>query len=294
MTEINRSPNPYTTKLIRQLLIVALISIHLKISLASKNPFRNPNICGSPQCDAFYKKFSFRDKIYKYEYHIDLTTEFSGTGGNTSSLFLKATLDVFFPKPCEGFLRINDVKLWDTQVNQKKIDIPNYNDIEAISSNEDDYYGEFSDSTTHAETRDDNDDMHPKSFEMARDLQEHLLRFSFEDGLITEVCPNSKESVWALNFKKGILSAFQNTMSRFDVDFNTTETDTSGECNVNYSLEDTNDVFIQIRKTKDIISCRNRYSTNSILQTTPYNFRDDKNIWPILNSKSYCNLSQRD
>jgi hypothetical protein len=45
-----------------------------------------------------------------------------------------------------------------------------------------------------------------------------ICRFSFSDGLIPEVCPHENETSWVLNFKRGILSALQNTMKRFDVD----------------------------------------------------------------------------
>lgn len=50
-----------------------------------------------------------------------------------------------------------------------------------------------------------------------------MFRFSFEDGLIKQICPNDDEPIWALNMKRGILSALQNTMDRFDVDQTTHE-----------------------------------------------------------------------
>lgn len=43
-------------------------------------------------------------------------------------------------------------------------------------------------------------------------------RFSFYDGSIYNVCPGNDESILSLNIKKGILSAFQNKMKRFDID----------------------------------------------------------------------------
>jgi hypothetical protein len=45
-----------------------------------------------------------------------------------------------------------------------------------------------------------------------------IFRFSFNDGLLPEACPHVNETSWVLNFKRGILSALQNTMKRFDVD----------------------------------------------------------------------------
>lgn len=207
-----------------------------------------------------------------------------------SRLLLKAAINIYFPKPCDGLLQITEVKFWDHQNIQKNDEFSN-NAHNRKENLDEDYYGEFADSSSYSEPNDDFITTHPKSLELTNDLKQHLLRFSFNDGLISEICPNFQESVWALNFKKGILSTFQNTMLRFDVDFNTTEVDTSGECNVKYTLEDANNVFIKIRKTKNMSTCRKRYSTNSILKSTPYTFRDDKAIWPIIDSKSYCDVS---
>lgn len=167
---------------------------------------------------------------------------------------MKADLELLFPKPCEGFLRINSVSLSDDKTGA----------------------GE-----------------HPKSQAMQQDLTKNVLRFDFHDGLINEVCPEASESAWVLNFKKGILSALQNTMMRFDVDFNTTETDVSGTCGVQYTLASTNNAFVTIRKEKDIRSCHSRFSTHSFLQTVPYAFSGgDNSVFPILDSQSHCDVSQ--
>lgn len=234
-------------------------------------------------------KFGYGEKLYKYDYTVSVRTEFAGSGDNSSDLYLKANLEIFFPKDCEGYLRINTVNLYDslqeasnesgaTEEKPAKDVYDYYDNLSAESSSDEHASNEF-------------EHLHPKSSELSVDLSRNLLRFAFHDGLISEVCPTDDESPWVLNFKKGILSSFQNTMLRFDVDFNTTETDISGECQVQYSLESTDDVYVTIRKTKDISTCRRRYATHSVLQTTPYTFRDDKTIWPILNSQSYCNVS---
>lgn len=222
-----------------------------------------------------------------------MKTEFSGTGNNASSLFFKATVEINFPKPCDGFLRIKDVKLRDA-LSQNDDEIDNKVDKEIDNSNVDDYYGEFTDSSgsdEESEVDTDSSDTHPHSLEIATELKKYLLRFAFNDGTITEICPSAKEKIWTLNFKRGILSTLQNTMLRLDVDFNTTETDIAGECKVKYSLEKVNDVFIKIRKTKNMPTCQKRYSTNSILQSVPYDFRNDKTMWPLLDSSSYCVVS---
>ncbi|KAH8289923.1 hypothetical protein KR018_003642 [Drosophila ironensis] len=252
---------------------------------ARENPLKDPRICGRPQCDAA-TKFKYEELLYKYDYTVAVRTEFAGSGDNSSDLLLKASLDIFFPKPCEGYLRINDARLLDSLE-----EMSSYSTDEAPEKPRDvyDYYDEVAAEEPEEPEKSAND--HPKSSSLREDLSQNLLRFSFHDGLISEVCPQQGEAPWVLNIKKGILSAFQNTMMRFDVDSNTTETDVSGQCQVQYSLESTNSVYVKIRKTKDISSCRQRYATHSVLQTTPYTFRDDKTIWPILNSQSYCNLT---
>ena len=50
------------------------------------------------------------------------------------------------------------------------------------------------------------------SEELRSVLERHDLRFSFQDGIVDELCPSSDEVSWALNIKRGILSVFQNSM----------------------------------------------------------------------------------
>ncbi|XP_017025668.1 uncharacterized protein Apoltp [Drosophila kikkawai] len=264
------------------LLLVAHIA-----QAARENPLKDPRICGRPQCQIENPKFSYGELQYKYDYAVGVLTEFAGSGDNSSDLMLKASLEIFFPKPCEGYLRITDAKLYD------KVDDAAFSGNESDSVTEtSDVYDYYDNGGGSEEVSNDNfKNLHPKSMGLQQDLSKNLLRFSYHDGLISEICPQEQETPWVLNIKKGILSAFQNTMMRFDVDSNTTETDVSGQCQVQYFLEDTDSVFVKIRKTKDIASCRQRYATHSVLQTTPYTFRDDKTIWPILKSESYCNLT---
>ena len=58
----------------------------------------------------------------------------------------------------------------------------------------------------------------PDSARAAAILGRQPLRFSFQDGVVDELCPSDQEDLWALNVKRGVLSAFQNSMSRLDSD----------------------------------------------------------------------------
>ena len=49
--------------------------------------------------------------------------------------------------------------------------------------------------------------------EFKRSLELHPLMFSFQDGRIEDVCPTNDEQIWALNIKRAIITAFQNTMN---------------------------------------------------------------------------------
>ncbi|XP_017105517.3 uncharacterized protein Apoltp [Drosophila bipectinata] len=266
-------------------LVASLLLLLFGFSEAAReNPLKDPRICGRPQCIApTNAKFKYGEQLYRYDYSVAVRTEFAGSGDNSSDLLLKASLEIFFPKPCEGYLRINEAKLYD------KLDEFEVSSEDVTEAPSYDYYDNLDNEESGNKINFEN--MHPKSMNLHQDLSKNLLRFAFHDGLISEVCPLEGDAPWVLNIKKGILSAFQNTMMRFDVDSNRTETDVSGQCQVQYSLEASDSVYVKIRKTKDINSCRQRYATHSVLQTTPYTFRDDKTIWPILNSQSYCNLT---
>lgn len=80
-------------------------------------------------------------------------------------------------------------------------------------------------------------------------------------------------------------------MRRFDIDFKSTETDISGTCDVEYVVQGSRNTNFIIVKNKDISSCINRYKTNSILQTTPYDFRKQYSVLPVLQSSSNCEVS---
>lgn len=76
-----------------------------------------------------------------------------------------------------------------------------------------------------------------------------------------------------INLKRGMLSSFQNSMFRFDIDHNATEIDVSGQCEVSYKLLGSEGTDLIIQKDKDMSTCKNRYKYHSIMQKVPYQFR---------------------
>lgn len=113
----------------------------------------------------------------------------------------------------------------------------------------------------------------PNSYEFNEMLSEHTLRFSFNDGVISEICPPEDENNWVLNFKRGILSMFHNSMKRFDLDISTTEKDVRGQCPTKYTVRGAKETSLLIQKTKDLNACQNRAQLHSVVQSVPYHFR---------------------
>ncbi|XP_029654055.1 vitellogenin-like, partial [Octopus sinensis] len=101
-----------------------------------------------------------------------------------------------------------------------------------------------------------NMDYAPEGQQFSDALMKQGLRFSFQDGKIEEVCPMSEEPTWVLNIKRGILSAFQNTMDDLDRDVNITETDVVGSVVTEYKVQDIYRVLRpSIRAQTDLLSC---------------------------------------
>ena len=51
-----------------------------------------------------------------------------------------------------------------------------------------------------------------RTTEFASALTKNVLKFGLQDGEVTEVCGQIEEPTWVINFKKGLLSTFQNSM----------------------------------------------------------------------------------
>ena len=54
--------------------------------------------------------------------------------------------------------------------------------------------------------------------EFASELTKTELRFGFDDGVVTSICNHEDEPIWVTNFKRGVLSMFQNTMTSLHED----------------------------------------------------------------------------
>lgn len=260
------------------------------------DPLKSPGICGTPQCDIDLEneKFHYQPNVvYKYSYESAFETLFDGSDGNDppSELHISAMVELIFPTKCQGQIKITETQLknYNLTVAQGLTTTPkSFSDVEYEDEEEEKVESENS-----AGSNDETQNvLHQRSPIFAKDIEEMTLRFDFRDGLIQELCPNNDEQVWVTNFKRGILSALQNTMARLDLDHKATEVDVSGKCEVAYEFVGALGTSIIINKTKDISSCQSRNKFKSIIQTTPYEFRKSGiSWWPIYNSSSYCEMS---
>ncbi|XP_012280436.1 uncharacterized protein LOC105699757 [Orussus abietinus] len=225
----------------------------------------DPAFCSRTKCIAPAEvKFKYqKDLVYKYKYNVDVSTnmgeqEGSGKGRNESTLHVDAMVSLHFSSPCEGFLRLKDV---------------------SVSHNRSSYNPEFPDRA---------------GAEFKASVEEFILRFAFHDGQVQELCPHPKEPIWSLNLKRGVLSMFQNTMKRFDVDRKVEELDVNGICETQYKLHQARRTSLIIRKSKDIRSCVYRNKHLSLLQSTAYRSilsQSSKPFQqPLMKSKSECEI----
>ncbi|PSN46112.1 hypothetical protein C0J52_17248 [Blattella germanica] len=114
-----------------------------------------------------------------------------------------------------------------------------------------------------------------RSSEFSSALEKNSLHFSYQDGTVDELCP-SDDPVWVLNIKRGILSAFQNTMhDLYSAREKRHETDVSGTCETKYDValeedKDPNKPTLVIGKMKNLLACSNRKEHYLSLQSSPY------------------------
>lgn len=233
------------------------------------DPLKDPNICGLSECELENEKFRYAQNVnYKYSYDSSFLTMFDGTDNNDadSQLFISATIDVTFPTRCQGQMKLSAVRL-------KHHNATIVDDFERRAPADYEYEDDTKPQEDIDETPPKENVMHRQSPYFSKDVEALEIKFDFHDGSILEICPKLNEPVWVTNFKRGILSAFQNTMFRFDLDHKSVETDVSGKCEVSYQFVGSLNTSIVITKNKDISSCQNRNKFKSIIQTTPYEFR---------------------
>ncbi|XP_078574880.1 apolipophorins-like isoform X1 [Branchiostoma floridae x Branchiostoma japonicum] len=159
-------------------------------------------------------------RTYRYRYDAKTTTQLVGSSDETSGLEIAATVDLEVLSKCELVLRLSDVDLKEASRQALMV----------TSSNK---------------------------REFQRALERHPLRFSFQDGVIPEICPSAEDETWVVNIKRGVLSALQNSfLSQRRTDME--ETDVTGACDVQYEPVDERGLSTQYKRTRTFQRCSDR------------------------------------
>ncbi|XP_063602733.1 vitellogenin-like [Penaeus indicus] len=119
----------------------------------------------------------------------------------------------------------------------------------------------------------------------ARTLERYPLVVAVVDGRVQHVCAHPEDEPWAINLKKGVASAFQNSipsLSAVSSGITVTETDVVGKCPTKYEIETEGEKVIVV-KEKNHRHCQERYPTPA---ETPAPWL--KAPLPIEESKSQC------
>ena len=61
-------------------------------------------------------------------------------------------------------------------------------------------------------------------------VEKEPIRFSMQEGVVENICSSNEEPIWVLNFKKAIISHFQNSMN----DIETSEVIHKNFCHFEY------------------------------------------------------------
>ncbi|XP_076066633.1 uncharacterized protein LOC143039999 [Oratosquilla oratoria] len=133
----------------------------------------------------------------------------------------------------------------------------------------------------------------PRSSELAEALTKVPLRFSFQDGVVDSVCGAEQDSTWVLNFKKGVLSAFQNSMTKSEGEEIVEETDITGKCKTKYNARVEKPATFYY-KSKESGSCSLRPDHLANFATSTYMTSSPIQSMPIMRSEQQCEQTFED
>ncbi|XP_067677413.1 uncharacterized protein [Haliotis asinina] len=189
---------------------------------------------------------------YEYEYNVQTQTSMAGASSDQALLGIRATAYIEVLSKCEMALKLHDVKIYRS---------------DPSSSN-----------------RMKNAD---ESGEFKRNMERSPLRFSFQDGVIEELCPAEGETTWALNTKRGLLTALQNSMDNLDRDQSVFERDVTGECHTDYKAIP-GWFSSTVKKTKDLLGCTDRSGYHSSVHGMQYRVPSEIQSLPLMKSTHQC------
>ncbi|XP_064121465.1 uncharacterized protein LOC135225850 [Macrobrachium nipponense] len=128
--------------------------------------------------------------------------------------------------------------------------------------------------------------------EFAEALSKNPLKFSFQDGMIENICSEVSEPMWVLNIKRGLLSTFQNTMT-FHGDETLQEKDVSGVCETDYKSVTEGNV-VHVERITNINSCSERPDFSTFITSSSYNTDSLIQNINLLKTTNFCHQKLQD
>jgi hypothetical protein len=197
-------------------------------------------------------KFQYETgKTYNYQYETTISTGLNGVTDGAARIEVKATASISVLSKCEMSLSLSGVTTASS--------VPDKSELKIV------------------------EDWNWKSA-----LETNDLRFSFQDGRVEDVCPSGREETRSLNFKRGVLSAFQNSMNQHERDESMKEIDVAGVCPTEYSVTQKGWKSQQFTKTKDLLGCSDRHDYRTSLQSTLFHSPDTIQSLPLLKGSHRC------
>jgi len=199
-------------------------------------------------------KFSFETgKRYSFDYVSDTWTKLSNEPKQTTGLRIKSKAHFEMVSSCEMVLHLENVFLEEL--------LP-------------------SDGRTYIRS--------PNTQRFARAVETNDLHFAFIDGEVRHICAHKAEPNWVLNVKRGVISMIQNTMPSLSKAHSGDELDVTGNCKVRYSSSIGENSSILVKREKDLLTCTDRQSHRSSIQSMPYFVRSDTQSVPFTMSTHSC------
>ncbi|KAJ1524178.1 hypothetical protein ONE63_010704 [Megalurothrips usitatus] len=244
--------------------VCVLVAVLAAVTVAAAGPALSTADKGALRCAAFCKqetdklsKFKYSPgTTYQYRYESAVQTHVPGTSLEASRLRVSAWAEITPLTPCDFVLKLRDVELLE--------------------------------SGTAGGAQGAVEEAANGALEFKRQLEARPLQFAFQDGVVDELCPTPGDSVWALNVKRGVLSAFQNSMPDFRIDATVYETDVTGTCETHYAHGGVRDDSLLLIKTKDLLACSHRMDHYLSVQSIHYASAPAANALPLLRSNHTC------
>ncbi|KAL8574776.1 hypothetical protein ACOMHN_035319 [Nucella lapillus] len=254
----DRVVSGYTTSppvTITMRVLPALVTTLVLLAPAIGGPIssaRDANSQCATTCTASSKFQYARGTTYEFDYLAETSTSMEDASEDTARLSISATALVHVISDCDMVLQLRDVSVKESDPNSKSMRSA------------------------------------PDSSRAAALLQRQPLRFSFQDGVVEELCLSGEEELWALNVKRGVLSAFQNSMSRLDSDETVTEVDVAGRCPSQYQVEDKGWYSTTVKRSKNLLACTGRHDYQTAVTATPYHVESPVQSLPLMKSSHEC------